>query len=141
MNNKYIQMITVQATINAPVSKVWECWNKPEHIVNWCFASDDWHAPRATNDLKVGSSYTTRMEAKDGSFGFDLTGIYDEIEVNRLIKYHLEDNRNVIVEFSEENGTTTVVEHFDPENENPHDMQQMGWQMILNNFKKYVESL
>ncbi len=134
-------MITVQATINTPVSKVWECWNKPEHIVNWCFASDDWHAPRATNDLKVGSSYTTRMEAKDGSFGFDLTGIYDEIEVNRLIKYHLEDNRNVIVEFSEDNGTTSVVEHFDPENENPYDMQQMGWQMILNNFKKYVESL
>jgi uncharacterized protein YndB with AHSA1/START domain len=134
-------MITVQATINATVSKVWEYWNKPEHIVNWCFASEDWHAPRATNDLKVGSSFTTRMEAKDGSFGFDLTGIYDEIEVNRLIKYHLEDNRNVIVEFSEDNGTTTVIEHFDPENENPHDMQQMGWQMILNNFKKYVESL
>ena len=134
-------MITVTTTIEASIEKVWEAWNKPEHITNWCFASDDWHAPRATNDLKVGGSFNTRMEAKDGSFGFDLQGIYDVVESNTLIKYHLEDGRNVEIHFSLVEGKTSIVEKFDPENQNPHELQQAGWQMILNNFKKYVESI
>lgn len=133
-------MISVETTINASISTVWECWNQPEHITQWCFASDDWHAPRATNDLKVGGSFNTRMEAKDGSFGFDLQGFYDVVETNQLIKYHLEDSRNVEVHFSEIDGKTQIIEKFDPESQNPHEMQQQGWQMILNNFKKYVES-
>ena len=134
-------MITVTTTIEASIEKVWEAWNKPEHITNWCFASDDWHAPRATNDLKVGGSFNTRMEAKDGSFGFDLQGFYDLVESNTLIKYHLEDGRNVEIHFSLVEGKTSIIEKFDPENQNPHEMQQAGWQMILNNFKKYVESI
>ena len=134
-------MITVTTTIEASIEKVWDAWNKPEHITKWCFASDDWHAPRATNDLKVGGSFNTRMEAKDGSFGFDLQGIYDVVESNTLIKYHLEDGRNVEIHFSLVEGKTSIVEKFDPENQNPHELQQAGWQMILNNFKKYVESI
>jgi uncharacterized protein YndB with AHSA1/START domain len=134
-------MITVTASIEASIEKVWDAWNLPEHITKWCFASDDWHAPRATNELKVGGSFNTRMEAKDGSFGFDLQGFYDVVETNTLIKYHLEDGRNVEVYFSVEGGKTTIVEKFDPEDQNPHEMQQAGWQMILNNFKKYVESI
>ena len=132
-------MITIQNEIKAPLYKVWEYWNAPEHITKWCFASDDWHAPSATNDLQIGSCFTTRMEAKDGSFGFDLKGIYDEIEMHKVIKYHLEDERKVEVYFSQYEGITTVTEHFDPENQHPHEMQQQGWQAILNNFKKYVE--
>lgn len=134
-------MITVQNEIKASLAKVWECWNEPEHVTKWCFASEDWHAPNATNELQVGSFFTTRMEAKDGSFGFDLKGIYDEIVLHEVIKYHLEDNRKVEVYFSEKEGITSVIEHFDPENQNPHEMQQQGWQAILNNFKKYVESI
>jgi uncharacterized protein YndB with AHSA1/START domain len=134
-------MITVTTTIEASIEKVWDAWNKPEQITKWCFASDDWHAPRATNDLKVGGRFNTRMEAKDGSFGFDLQGMYDVVESNTLIKYHLEDGRNVEIHFSLVEGKTSIVEKFDPENQNPHEMQQAGWQMILNNFKKYVESI
>lgn len=134
-------MITITTTLNVPLAKVWEYWNEPKHITQWCFASEDWHAPSATNDLKEGSFFTTRMEAKDESFGFDLKGIYDHITPHQLIRYHLEDGRNVEVLFSENEGTTTIIEKFDPENQNPHEMQQQGWQAILNNFKKYVETI
>lgn len=134
-------MITITTTLNVPVAKVWEYWNEPKHITQWCFASEDWHAPNSTNDLKEGSFFTTRMEAKDGSFGFDLKGIYDHITPHQLIRYHLEDGRNVEVLFSENEGTTTIIEKFDPENINPHEMQQQGWQAILDNFKKYVEAI
>lgn len=134
-------MITITTTLNVPLAKVWEYWNEPKHITQWCFASEDWHAPSATNDLKEGSFFTTRMEAKDGSFGFDLKGIYDHITPHQLIRYHLEDGRNVEVLFSENEGTTTIIEKFDPENINPHEMQQQGWQAILDNFKKYVEAI
>lgn len=134
-------MITVQVSVLASIEKVWNCWNLPEHITQWYFASDDWHAPSASNDLQVGSFFNIRMEAKDASFGFDLKGIYDVIEPFKRIEFHLEDNRKVIVTFKEENGYTQVVESFDPESQNPHEMQQMGWQMILNNFKKHVETI
>ena len=132
-------VITISSTISAPVEKVWKYWTKPEHITLWCNASDDWHAPRAENDLRPGGKFTTRMEAKDGSFGFDFGGVYDMVKPNELIEYTLEDGRVVTIHFSSLGDETRVVEMFDAENENPVDMQKGGWQSILNNFKKYTE--
>jgi uncharacterized protein YndB with AHSA1/START domain len=134
-------VITVEATVNAPVEKVWECWGKPEHITKWCNASDDWHAPRAENDLRTGGKFSTRMEAKDGSFGFDFGGEYGEVKTNELIAYTMGDGRKVKVIFTNQGNTTKVVESFEAEDQNPVEMQQGGWQSILNNFKKYTESL
>ena len=132
--------ITVTATINAPVEKVWNYWTSPEHITQWYNASDDWHAPRAENDVQAGGKFITRMEAKDGSFGFDFNGIYDEIITNELISYTIEGGRKVSITFSENGNETIVTETFEAENENPIDMQRAGWQAILDNFKKYVEA-
>ena len=132
-------VITISSTISAPVEKVWKYWTKPEHITLWCNASDDWHAPRAENDLRPGGKFMTRMEAKDGSFGFDFGGVYDMVKPNELIEYTLEDGRVVTIHFSSLGDETRVVEMFDAENENPVDMQKGGWQSILNNFKKYTE--
>ena len=132
-------VITISSTISAPVEKVWKYWTNPEHITLWCNASDDWHAPRAENDLRPGGKFTTRMEAKDGSFGFDFGGVYDMVKPNELIEYTLEDGRVVTIHFSSLGDETRVVEMFDAENENPVDMQKGGWQSILNNFKKYTE--
>ena len=123
--------ITVSATINAPVEKVWNYWTSPEHITQWYNASDDWHAPRAENDLQVTGKFTTRMEAKDGSFGFDFNGIYDEIKTNELISYTIEGGRKVSITFSENGNETIVTETFEAENENPIDMQRVGWQASL----------
>jgi len=133
--------ITVEATINASVQKVWECWTEPKHITQWCFASDDWHAPIAENDLRVGGSFMSRMEAKDGSFGFDFGGVYNDLKTHEHISYTMEDTRKVKITFDGDNNSTKVVETFEAETENPVEMQQAGWQAILNNFKKYVESL
>lgn len=133
--------ITVEATINASVQKVWECWTEPQHITKWCFASDDWHAPVAENDLRAGGSFMSRMEAKDGSFGFDFGGVYDGVITHEHISYTMEDTRKVKISFAGDNNSTKVVETFEAETENPIEMQQAGWQAILNNFKKYVESL
>lgn len=132
--------ITIETTVNAPIEKVWECWSTPAHITKWAFASDEWHCPFATNDLKVGGEFTTRMEAKDGSFGFDFGGIYDEVKTNELISYSLADGRKVKIVFIEQGDETKVIETFDPENENPIDMQRGGWQAILDNFKKHTEA-
>ena len=132
--------ITIQATINAPIEKVWQYWTAPEHITQWCNASDDWHAPSATNDLQAGGKFTTRMEAKDGSFGFDFGGVYDEVRRNEFISYTMGDGRKVSITFAANGNETTVIETFDPENQNPIDMQQAGWQAILDNFKKHVET-
>jgi len=118
--------ITIEATINAPVEKVWKLWTGPEHIVKWNNASDDWHTTRAENDLRPGGKFLSRMEAKDGSFGFDFGGVYDEVITNKLISYTIGDGRKVI----------TV---FEAESQNPIEMQRGGWQAILNNFKKYAE--
>lgn len=134
-------VITVEATVHAPVATVWESWTNPAHITKWNNASDDWHTPWAKNDLRVGGSFSSRMEAKDGSFGFEFGGVYDAVTTNELIAYTMADGRKVMVEFSAEGDATKVVERFDAENENPVDMQQMGWQAILDNFKKYTESL
>lgn len=132
--------IKIEATIAAPTQKVWEAWTKPEHITKWNFASDDWQCPKASNDLRVGGKYSARMEAKDQSFGFDFEYIYDEVIEEKKISYTMSDGRKAITEFENLGGKTKITTVFDAENENPEDMQRDGWQAILNNFKKYVES-
>jgi uncharacterized protein YndB with AHSA1/START domain len=133
-------MITISVTITASIEKVWNYWTLPEHITNWTFASDDWHSPKATNDLQVKGKFYTRMEAKDGSFGFDFEGVYTHIEMYKFIEYVMADGRMVKISFTTEGANTLVTESFDPENENSRELQQQGWQAILNNFKKYVEA-
>lgn len=133
-------VITVNNTINAPVKKVWEYWTKPEHITLWNNASDDWYTPSAENDLRVGGKFIARMEAKDGSMGFDFGGVYDAVKENEYIEYTMDDGRKVIVRFTSKGDQTDVVESFDAEETNSIDMQRDGWQAILNNFKKYTES-
>ena len=140
METQHKTVITVESTINAPVEKVWAYWTKPEHIMQWNNASDDWHTPSATNDLRAGGHFTSRMEAKDGSFGFDFGGVYDEVRTNEYIAYTLGDGRKVTISFTDAGGSTKVVESFEAENQNPVEMQQGGWQAILNNFKKYTEA-
>jgi len=133
--------ITVETTVNAPVEKVWKSWSEPQHIKNWCAASEDWHAPKAENDLRTGGTFSTRMEAKDGSFGFDFGGVYDNVKKNELIEYTMGDGRKVNVAFSSSGDQTKIVETFDAEATNPVEMQRGGWQAILDNFKKYTESI
>lgn len=130
--------ITVEVLINASIGKVWEYWTAPEHIVNWCFASDDWCAPHATQDLTVGREFTTRMESTDGKHGFDMKGTYTAIEEYKLLEYIMSDGRKVKVEFVPEGESIKVIETFDPEDENTPEMQKAGWQAILDNFKKYI---
>ena len=134
-------VITVESTVNAPAEKVWEYFTKPEHVTHWNHASDDWHSPRGENDLRVGGKFVYRMEAKDGSFGFDFGGVYDEVKPNEYIEYTLGDGRKVKVNFSKQGNQTSVVEAFEAENQNPVELQKNGWQAILDNFKKYTESL
>ena len=132
--------ITVENTINAPVEKVWAYWSAPEHITKWNNASEDWHSPRAENDLRTGGKFSTRMEAKDGSMGFDFGGTYDEVKTNEVIAYTMSNGRKVVVNFTKEGDQTKVIETFDAEETNPIEMQRGGWQAILDNFKKYVEA-
>ena len=140
METREATVITVENTVNAPVSKVWEYWSKPEHITKWNSASDDWHTPRAENDLRVGGKFTARMEAKDGSFGFDFGGIYDAVRENEYIEYTLGDGRKVKVHFKDQGDSTKVTESFDAESTNSVELQRGGWQAILDDFKKYVEA-
>ncbi len=133
-------VITIENTINAPVEKVWEFWTKPEHITKWSNASDDWHTPRAENDLRQGGKFVSRMEAKDGSMGFDFSGVYDAVRNNEYIEYKIGDGRKVKIIFTAQGNKTKVVESFEAENENSLEMQQGGWQAILDNFKRYTES-
>jgi uncharacterized protein YndB with AHSA1/START domain len=141
MNTAEKVTITVEATVNAPIEKVWNLWTNPEHIINWNNASDDWHTPRAENDLREGGKFLARMEAKDGSFGFDFGGVYDKIKTNELIAYTIGDGRTVNVSFTQNGNTTKVTEIFEAENTHSIEMQQGGWQAILNSFKKYAESI
>lgn len=131
--------ITVETTINADTQKVWDLWTKPEHITKWNFASDDWHCPLAENDLRVGGKLKSRMEAKDGSFGFDFEATYDEIVDQRKIAYTMSDGRKAVTVFENLDGKTKITITFDAENENPVEMQKGGWQAILENFRKYAE--
>lgn len=132
-------VITVEAIVHAPVEKVWEYWTAPDHIAKWNNASDDWHTPYAENDLRAGGKFVSRMEAKDGSFGFDFGGIYDEVRAQEFISYTLGDGRKVEITFIPQDNDTKVIEVFDPETTNPIEMQREGWQAILNNFKKHAE--
>lgn len=132
--------ITVETTINAPVEKVWQYFNQPEHIVQWNAASPDWHAPRAQNDLREGGTFSCRMEAKDGSFGFDFGGTYSKVNTHELIAYTMGDGREVEVVFSGNGHTTQITETFDAEQTHSVEMQRSGWQAILDNFKKYTEA-
>ena len=135
--------ITVETPINEPVEKVWEVYTNPAHITRWSYADDSWHAPYAENDLRPGGRFRTRMESKDGSAGFDFTGTYTQVVPHKKIAYTMDgaDTRKVIVEFEEFANSTTVIVTFDPEDENPIEMQRSGWQSILENFKKYVEAV
>jgi uncharacterized protein YndB with AHSA1/START domain len=133
--------ITVQTVVKAHIAEVWECWNKPEHIIGWAFASDDWEAPAAQNDLRVGGKFKTTMAAKDKSSSFDFMGTYTAVRENELIEYELDDDRQVRVEFTELPEGVRITESFEPENQNPEEMQRSGWQAILDNFKKYVERI
>ena len=133
--------VKIDITILAPVEKVWDYFNDPKHITKWNFAHESWFCPSSENDLKPGGKFNNRMEARDGSFGFDFIGIYDEVIPNERIKYHIEDGRNVEVVFEKIDGNTTeVTEIFDPEKQNSVEMQREGWYAILNNFHKYVEN-
>ncbi|MRG45405.1 polyketide cyclase [Chitinophaga sp. SYP-B3965] len=132
--------LTVETTVQAPVEKVWKFWNEPSHIMNWCSPSDDWHAPAAENDLRVGGKFSTTMAAKDGSFSFDFAGAYDQVAEHKLIAYTIADGRKVKITFSGEGNATNITETFDPEEINTLEMQQAGWQAILDNFRKYTEA-
>lgn len=132
--------ITVSSTVNAPIERVWHLFTKPEHIVNWNNASDDWHSPKAENDLREGGKFNYRMEARDGSMGFDFNGEYTRVVPQKEIEYVIADGRKVSVWFREEGATTHIKESFEAENMHPEEMQRSGWQAILDNFKKYVES-
>lgn len=134
-------MITVQTILKAPIEKVWELWISPEHITQWNHASADWHTPYAENDLKVGGKFKYTMAAKDGSMQFDFGGTYTEIVNHSLIAYTIDDGRKVKITFESQENGVVITEKFDPETENSEALQQQGWQAILDNFKKYVESI
>lgn len=132
-------IIAIDTIVNAPLERVWKFWTEPVHITKWNSASDDWHSPYAENDLKAGGKFLSRMEAKDGSFGFDFGGVYEEIKTHELIAYTLGDGRKVKITFSSLGSETKIAENFEAENVNSIEMQRAGWQSILNNFKKYTE--
>jgi len=134
------ETITIHATITAPITKVWDCWTNPVHITQWAFASDDWEAPKASNDVRVGRTFSTIMSAKDKSAGFDFAGTYTAVIPNELIEYDMDgDNRHVKIVFEQTTGGVHITQTFDAETENPIEMQRNGWQSILNNFKRYCE--
>ncbi|HZE83578.1 MAG TPA: SRPBCC family protein [Puia sp.] len=140
METTNVTTVTVENTVKAPVEKVWTLWSGPEHITKWNNASDDWHTPRAENDLRTGGKFSARMEAKDGSFGFDFGGVYGKVVPNELIEYTIGDGRKVVVQFSSKGNETKIVETFEAEGTNPIEMQKGGWQAILDSFKKYAEA-
>ena len=132
--------ITVKCTVNAPVDRVWTLWTNPNHIIKWYNASDDWHTPEASNEMKEGGKFNFRMEAKDGSSGFDFEGVYDMIKLNKFIEYTIADGRKVRITFDDKGNKTFISETFELENENSSELQREGWQNILDNFKKYAEA-
>lgn len=132
-------VITVVTTVQAPVEKAWDCFTNPDHVTKWNHASDDWHSPRGENDLRTGGKFSYRMEAKDGSFGFDFGGVYDAVKEHKHIAYTMGDGRKVTVDFNGKGDSTEVIERFEAESTNPEEMQKQGWQAILDNYRKYVE--
>lgn len=140
MEKKTNKPITIETTVHAPMEIVWDCWSNPDHITNWAFASDDWHAPYANNDLKLNGKFKTTMAAKDGSMSFDFEGVYTSVKKHELIEYDIADGRHVATLFSKLGSDVKIVQTFDPESSNPREMQKEGWQAILDNFKKYAET-
>lgn len=140
METKQPVSITIEQTVNAPAEKIWKLWTGTEHITKWNAASDDWHTPSAENDLRVGGKFSSRMEAKDGSMGFDFWGIYDEVKPNELIAYTMGDGRKARIVFAGQGNSMHVTITFEAENQNPVEMQRGGWQAILDSFKKYAEA-
>jgi uncharacterized protein YndB with AHSA1/START domain len=134
-------MITIHTDISLPASTVWQLYTSPEHIVNWNFASPDWHCPSASNNLTFGGKYVARMEARDGSFGFDFEAEYTSVNPESDFAYRMTDGRDVTVELKETENGTRITVSFQPENQNPEDLQRDGWQAILNNFGAYCSSV
>jgi len=132
--------ITVETAVKAPLKKVWDAWNTPADIKQWNAAQDDWHTTKSSVDLREGGKFLARMEAKDGSVGFDFEGEYTRVVPQKAIDYRMSDGREVQVEFAEKNGSVVVKETFDAESENPAEMQRQGWQAILDNFGRHVEA-
>ncbi|HXC06767.1 MAG TPA: SRPBCC family protein [Bacteroidia bacterium] len=137
---KIRKTITVQTTVKAPVEKVWKYWAGPEHIVQWSSGHPDWHTPKAQNDLRVGGQFSSRMEAKDGSMGFDFGGTYTDVKLHERIAYKMGDERKVQTQFTSNDRETNIIQTFEMEDQNPEEIQRGGWQTILDNFKKYTES-
>lgn len=134
------EVIKIETKVNAPVEVVWKKWTNPEDIIKWNQASDDWHTTKAENEVITGGKFISRMEAKDGSMGFDFEGVYDNIKINELIEFTLGDGRKVRVEFIRDKNKTIISESFEAEKTNSVELQRSGWQAILDNFRKYTES-
>lgn len=131
--------VTISVDVNTPIERAWDTWTNPKHIVNWNFASDDWQCPSAINDVSEGGKFSWRMEAKDGSMGFDFEGTYTKVVPNELLEYGLGDGRPVIVRFEQKGDVTVLTETFQGEDTNTLEQQKQGWQCILNNYKLYTE--
>lgn len=140
METQNANKITIESTVNAPVAKAWEYYNGAEHITKWNSPSPDWHCPSASVDLRPGGKILSRMEAKDGSMGFDFGGVFDTVKTNELVEYTMGDGRKVSTRFIPSGNTTKVITTFDPENQNPVDFQKAGWQAILDSYARYTEA-
>ena len=132
------EKITISAIVSSDKDKTWDYYTNPEHITNWNFADPSWHCPSASNDMSIGGKYLARMEARDGSFGFDFEAYYSSINPGESFTYEFAE-RQVSVVFNVHDNGTEVIVSFDPETENPIELQRNGWQAILNNFKNYTE--
>jgi uncharacterized protein YndB with AHSA1/START domain len=137
---EHAMKITIETVVNASLARVWEAWNTPEDIKRWNAAQDDWHTTQSSVDLREGGRFMSRMEAKDGSMGFDFEGTYTRVVPQRAIEYRMGDGREVQTEFVEQADGVLVRSTFDTESENPAEMQRAGWQAILDNFRRYAES-
>ncbi len=138
--DNHVTNITVEITVNKPVAFVWKTWTTPSDIMQWNNPFPNWHSPRVENNLQEGGNFIYRMEAKDGSVGFDHSGKYDKVIKNELIEYTVSDGRKSIIQFIPNGNATTITENFEPEKENPVDMQRGFCQSVLDNFKKYTEN-
>ncbi len=132
--------ISIETVVKSDLDTVWLVWNNPEEIKRWNAASEDWHTTESTVDLRVGGTFSSRMEAKDGSMGFDFSGTFSKVIENQLIEYSMADGRSVVIEFSLVENGVKVEETFEAESQNEAEQQRQGWQSILNNFAKHVES-
>lgn len=139
MENKK-EVITISTNVSIPVSRVWQLWNNPADIMKWNSASPDWHTPSAISEFTPGGKFSFRMEAKDGSFGFDFSGLYDVITPEKYLEYTLDDGRKVKITFTAKDDVTHIQESFEAESENSLELQKAGWQAILDNFKRYAEA-